>query len=297
MKGEVCINKDGTGLGTSIDLEKSEESLKSAAIFSVENSVNKSHHHEQHRLQSLAPEPMTKSPCNKEPLLHTSVVPDDIQSLPVKGENLNQLVAMEAMKIDTLRTRSVFKRSAKTKKKANTLMLHCCHGQRHRPVKFCLRGRKLMAALTAKKIQVTAINVKLIRRLPTGSNNHVISNYLLSLEQRRPRANHHGQRTNNMSKCGALDLEGDVRELDGNKWLEVERTRLSQRSGSSSTTYVHELQKKFTDELDSAAPVAMEMEHDTSRLLSMGTNSENNRTVTVGRDEIDDIFGALDGMT
>ena len=146
-----------------------------------------------------------------------------------------------------------------------------------------------MAALTAKKIQVTAINVKFIRRLPTGSNNHVISSCDLSLEQRRPWANRHGQHTH-MAKCGFL--EQDVRELDGSRWLEVERSRLSQRSGSSATC-AHELQKN--ELLDSAASVAMEMERDSSHLLSMGTISENNRTV--GCDEIDDIFGALDGMS
>lgn len=287
MEEEVCIKKGGMGLSTSIDLEKSEESLMSVEKFSEEDSINESYRLEQHHLQSFLvsdAEPMTKSPCNKEPLLQSLIIPDVIQPLPINGDNLNQPVAMKTVEVDKLRTRSLSKRIAKTKKKANTLMFHCCHG-RHRPVKFWLRGRKVMAALTSNKIQVTAINVKFMRRLPTGSNNHIISSCFLSLLQRCPRANHHacGQRTN-VAKCGVL--EPDVREFDGSKWLEVERTRLSQISGSSATC-VHE---KFTDELDSAASVAMEIEHDTSHLLSMETNSGK------GCDEIDDIFGALDGM-
>ena len=276
MEEEVHTTKGVMGL------DKSEESLKLAV---EEDSMNESHHEEDHLQSFVLPdaEPRIKSFCNKEPLLQPLVIPDHSQPLPVKGDNLNQ-VAMKTVEADASRTKSV---SAKTKKAANTLTFRCCHGQ-HRPVKIWLRGRKLMAALTAKKIRVTAINVNFMRRLPTGSNDHVISSCFLSLVQQCPRTNH-CQHTN-IAKHRVL--EPDVRKLDGSKWLEVERNRLSQRSGSSTTC----IQKKFTDELDSSVAMDTDMEqHDTSHLLSTETNSENNRTV--GHNEIDDIFCALDGMS
>ena len=231
---------------------------------------------------------------------------EDLISEPVVAETVTDKPAAttKAVEVDTQATGEQ-KRNVRGRKRANTLTFQFHYGRR-KSIKMCLRGRKLLSALSLKNLSVTSVHFKNLKRIPTGY--HVASTFSLTFSRwnqpidpspcrlRRP------QTTCSYSTAAVCS---GVREREAmgcsHSWMEVERNRLTQRSDSTrSSSCVHQLQNKLTEDLDSVVDAATDTvvmetdsEHDTNDLLV--TCNDRGKLID-NNNEIDDIFGALDGL-
>ena len=178
------------------------------------------------------------------------------------------------------------------RRRANVLTFqYCKSGQK--PVKILLRGKKLLTLLSHRGGNVSVAGAKFShpRLLPTGT--FVASRFTLSLVHLQSEADQAQRDFTTYSGCNVPNH---------NQWMEAERTTLR---NASSSTCVHQLQQKLTEELDSAAAMDtnidresdLSLEHlQSDSLLSNKQTREQdiNRTSILETDEIDDIFGALD---
>lgn len=177
-------------------------------------------------------------------------------------------------------TRITRKRSAQGRKQANTLMFQVWRGQR-KLAKIQLRSRQLSAVLRARNISVAGARFHYLKSLPTGA--HVASRFSLSLQSWT-------------NPCRQPSVQVDV--PNHSQWVERERASLSQTSSSCSYACVRQLQKQLTQELDSAT-VETDLEQPNGDYIYSDSSNDgkNEQGVTKTADEIDDIFGALDGLT
>ena len=214
-----------------------------------------------------------------------------VQPMDVDGEGLNETANsndkdLRTKGADEAKNRRI-RHKTQRKKQANVLIFRLKSGQK--PVKILLRGKKLLTVLSTRNISVAGAKFNCVRLLPTGSL--VASRFTLSLVRLQSRTDR--QRHNVIRPT----MHGDV--PNHSQWLEMERTRLSQRNTTPSAC-VHQLQQKLTQELDSAAAMDVDKEsdlklkHSQSDLLSDKQNIEQDVDRTSISDEIDDIFGALD---
>ena len=176
-------------------------------------------------------------------------------------------------------------------RRANVLMFQY-YKSGQKPVKILLRGKKLLTLLSHRGGNVSVVGAKFShpRLLPTGT--FVSSRFTLSL------VHHLQSEANQAQRHFTMYCDRNVHVPNHNQWMEAERTMLR---NASSTTCVHQLQQKLTEELDSAAAMDAIIESDLSlehlqsdSLLSNEQTSEQDINRTSIPDEIDDIFGALD---
>ena len=193
------------------------------------------------------------------------------------------------------------KRKSRTTKQANVLQFLFHHGRR-RHARILLRGKKLLAALSARTVKVTSTTLRHLTALPNGR--HMASTFSISLARLQCR--------NKSLAFASTQLPPSTRAVQGKfhlpalsgcgRWIEVERTKLNQRR-SSLPPFVQRLQTKLTEELESATAscaMAVDVEHLDSRSdsdLLLGTNSDANvPRNSVQSDDIDNIFGALEKL-
>lgn len=224
--------------------------------------------------------------------------------------DLNESALTETATVTNIATTSNKRRDRRRRRRKANLLMFRFHRTRQKSVQICLRHRQLIASLCSKTLLVMSAKFNHVRHLPTGAC--VASRFSLSLtrQKRRPSHLHHRHPPTYVAATvrahggggGALEREHTATDkLNQRQWLEMERNRLNQRSArqiSSSSISVQQLQRKLTEELDSAAvatdtTVAMETDSEHMTNHSLTSNKlVTNRT----SDEIDDIFVALERL-
>ena len=222
----------------------------------------------------------------------------DFQPTCVDGDGLNakvgsidredgslKIVAPGPAKVAKSTGRKRHKTRIQRRRRANVLMFQY-YKSGQKPVKILLRGKKLLTLLSHRGGNVSVVGAKFShpRLLPTGT--FVTSRFTLSLVHLQSEAQRH------------FTMYSGRNGPNHNQWMEAERTMLK---NASSTTCVHQLQQKLTEELDSAAAMDANTESNLSLEHSQSDSLLSNKQIrkqdinrTSILDEIDDIFGALD---
>lgn len=192
-------------------------------------------------------------------------------------------------------------RKLRTTKQANVLQFHFHYG-RQRHMRILLRGRKLLAALSARTVKVTGTTFRHLTTLPNGR--HIVSTFSISLARLQRRKKSPAFMSKQLPPSNRA-VQGEYHTLAPagcGQWMEAERTRLSQRR-SSSPLFVQRLQTKLTEELESAAAscaIAVDVKHldsTSERDLLLGANSDANvPRNSLKSDDIDNIFVALEKL-
>ena len=215
------------------------------------------------------------------------------RSSPVQSTAVNKNVPHTLVRNVSGKSKNVSgeKRNFRARKRANVLRFRF-HCGRSRHVQILLRSKRLSAALSTKDVTVTDAKFRHVRLLPNRVR--VVTAFSVSLA----RLNHRNK-SHSAVVSRQLPLTTDVLETscspDCSRWLEMERTSLSERKSSLSSS-VHQLQMKLTEELNSAA---------SSNVRHAGEKSDNDLPLNVSHvesatgndvtvDDIDDIFGVLD---
>ena len=225
----------------------------------------------------------------------------NVQPMCTDGSSLNATAGSMDKDDSSLRTvaaateaksaeRKQHKIRTRRRKQANVLVFQFKSG--HKPINVILRGKKLSSLLSNKNtVSVVGAKFSHLKLLPTGA--FIAPRFTLSLVHLRSRTDDH-QDHRRFTMCGSnVPIHG--------QWMETERTRLMNQRNSIRTpsACVQQLQKKLTEELDSAAAMDVCAESDLSlehlpQNNSLLSNEQTVKQETSILDEIDDIFGALD---